>query len=118
MHCTVVGLSTTPAFLIIFHFFQIQNFMVLQQAFSYKKYMFSKRSGSKSFWSQKMAIFDICFFKFHYIKSTFYNPKQLANGQCQVIYLLKKSTFHFIKLLIAVDSKFRNDAATSPSGKK
>jgi uncharacterized membrane protein YraQ (UPF0718 family) len=33
----VVGLSTTPAFLIIFHFFQIQNFMVLQQAFSYKK---------------------------------------------------------------------------------
>ena len=37
LHCTVVGLSTRPAFLIIFHFFQIQNFMVLQQAFSYKK---------------------------------------------------------------------------------
>ena len=70
MHCTVVGLSTTPAFLIIFHFFQIQNFMVLQQAFSYKKYMFSKRSGSKSFWSQKMAIFDICFFKGVFSKSS------------------------------------------------
>ena len=35
--CTVVGLSTIPAFLIIFHFFQIQIFMVLQQSFSYKK---------------------------------------------------------------------------------
>ena len=33
---TVVGLSTRPAFLITFHFFQIQNFLVLQQAFSYK----------------------------------------------------------------------------------
>ena len=34
---TVVGPSTRPAFLIIFHFFQIQIFMVLQQSFSYKK---------------------------------------------------------------------------------
>ena len=75
-----------------------------------KKYMLSKRSGSKSFWSQKMAIFDIFFFKFHYIKSTFFNPKQLVNGLCQVIYLLKKFTFRFIKLLRAVESKFKNDA--------
>ena len=58
------------------------------------------------------------FFKPHYIKSTFYNPKQLVDGLCQVINLLKKITFSFIKLLIAVDSKFKNDAATSPSGKK
>jgi hypothetical protein len=65
-----------------------------------------------------MAIFGIFFFKFHYIKSTFYNPKQLVNGLCQVIYFLKKLTFLVIKLLIAVDSKFKNDAATSPSGKK
>ena len=50
------------------------------------------------------------FFKFHYIKSTFYNPKQLVNGLCQVIYLLKKFTFRFIKLLRAVESKFKNDA--------
>ena len=36
VQCTVVGVSSTPTFLIIFHFFQIQNFMVLQQSFSYK----------------------------------------------------------------------------------
>jgi hypothetical protein len=35
-----------------------------------------------------------------------------------VIYLLKKSTFGFIKLLIAVGCKFKNETSTSPSGKK
>ena len=40
LHWTVVGLSTRPAFLTIFHFFQVQVFMVLQQAFSYKKNTF------------------------------------------------------------------------------
>ena len=39
---TVVDLSTRPAFIIIFHFFQIQIFMVLQQAFSYKKIFFKE----------------------------------------------------------------------------
>ena len=33
--CTVVGLSSRPAFLIIFNFFQIQNFMILKQVYGY-----------------------------------------------------------------------------------
>jgi hypothetical protein len=32
--------------------------------------------------------------------------------------LQKKSTFHIMKLLIAVESKFQNDTSTLPSGKK
>jgi hypothetical protein len=58
------------------------------------------------------------FLNFYYIKSPFFGEKREANGLCQVIYLLKKSTFHFMQLLIAVESKFENDASTSPSGKK
>ena len=80
--------------------------------------MLSDRSGSKTFWSQKMVIFGNFVFKFHYIKSPFFGKKREANGLCQVIYLLKKSTFCFIKLLIAVESKFENDTSTSPSEKK
>ena len=33
-------------------------------------------------------------------------------------FFAKKSTFHFIKLLIAVDTKFENDMSISPSEKK
>ena len=55
---------------------------------------------------------------FHYMKSAFYGKILPANELCQVIYLLKKSTFDFIKLLIAVESKFKDDTSTSPSGKK
>ena len=40
--CTVVELSTTSAFLIIFHIFQIQTFKVLQQSFGYKKIFFKQ----------------------------------------------------------------------------
>ena len=39
---TVVELSTTPPFLIIYHIFQIQTFKVLQQSFSYKKLFFKQ----------------------------------------------------------------------------
>ena len=42
LECTVVELSTTPPFLIIFHIFQIQTFKVLQQSFSYKKIFFKQ----------------------------------------------------------------------------
>jgi hypothetical protein len=58
------------------------------------------------------------FLNFYYIKSPFFGKKREAYGLCQVIYLLKKSTFHFMKLLIAVESKFQNDASTSRSVKK
>jgi hypothetical protein len=58
------------------------------------------------------------FLNFYYLKSPFSGKILRANGLCQVIYLLKQSTFGFIKLLIAVDSKFQNDTSTSPSGKK
>jgi hypothetical protein len=58
------------------------------------------------------------FLNFYYIKSLFSGEIQRDNGLCQVIYFQKKSTFGFIKLLIAVDSKFENDTSTSPSGKK
>ena len=62
--------------------------------------------------------FGSIFFKFHYIKSPLYGEVGHANELCQVIYLQKKSTFGFIKLLIVVESKLKNDASTLPSGKK
>ena len=83
--------------------------------------MLSVRSGFKTFKLLKMALLGQIFWNFlnfHYIKSAFSGEILPANGLCQVIYLLKKSTFHFMKLLIAVDSKFENDTWTSPSGKK
>jgi hypothetical protein len=83
--------------------------------------MLIARSGFRMFWLLKMALLGQNFLKFldfYYIKSTFFGKKREANGLCQVIYLLKKSTFHFMKLLIAVESKFENNASTSPNVKK
>ena len=73
------------------------------------------------FWLLKMALLGQNLQKimnFNYIKSTFFGKKREAYGLCQVIYLLKKSTFHFMKLLIAVESKLENNASTPPSVKK
>ena len=90
-----IGLSTRRTFSIIFYFFQIQIFMVLQ-CFSYKNVFGSNRSGSKSFWSQKWQFLTI-FFQFHYIKSIFYTQKQLVNvsetGMTTVRYLATFSTW-------------------------
>ena len=64
--------------------------------------MLSARSGFKTFELLKMALLGQNLWKFlifHYIKSAFSGEIRRANGLCQVIYLLKKSTFHFIKLL-------------------
>ena len=58
------------------------------------------------------------FLYFYDIKSFFSGKKWEANGLCQVIYLLKKSTFHSMKLLIAVDSKIENDPFILPILKK
>ena len=83
--------------------------------------MLIARSGFRTFWLLKMALLGQNLLKilnFYYIKSTFFGKKREANGLCQVIYLLKKSTFHFMKLLIAVESKLENNASTSPSVKK
>jgi hypothetical protein len=87
---------------------------VRSPCFSYK-FFFEALEVDLNHFGNKKWQFLTFFFKFHYMKSTFYNPKQLVNG---LIYLLKKLTFLVIKLLIAVDSKFKNDASTSPSGKK
>ena len=64
-----------------------------------------------------MSIFGL-FFKFHYIKSPFSGKIRHANGLCQVIYLLKKSTFGVIKLWLnlysreAVQHKLKNSLKT------
>jgi hypothetical protein len=74
--------------------------------------MLSVISGFKTFKLLKMALLGQIFYNFlnfYYIKSAFSGEILPANGLCQVIYLLKKSTFHFMKLLIAVDGKFEND---------
>ena len=73
------------------------------------------------FWLLKMALLGQNLQKimnFYYIKSTFFGKKREAYGLCQVIYLLKKSTFHFMKFLIAVESSFENDALTLQIVKK
>ena len=78
------------------------------------------KSGFRTIWLLKMALLGQNFLKFlnfYYIKSTFFGKKREANGLCQVIYLLKKSTFGFIKLLIAVESKFKNDLQLHQVGK-
>ena len=83
--------------------------------------MLIARSGFRTFWLLKMALLGQNFLKFldfYYIKSTFFGKKREANGLCQVIYLLKKSTFHSMKLLIAVDSKIENDPFILPILKK
>ena len=83
--------------------------------------MLSVRNNSKMFKALKVTILGQIFrifLKFYYIKSPFSGGFQRANGLSPLIYLQKKSTFAFIKLLIAVDSKFENDTSTSPSGKK
>jgi hypothetical protein len=83
--------------------------------------MLIARRGFKMFYLLKMALLGKNFLKFlnfYYIKSTFWGEKREANGLCQVIYLLKKSTFHFMKLLIAIECKFENNASTSPNVKK
>ena len=83
--------------------------------------MLIARSGFRTFWLLKMALLGQNFLKFlnfYYIKSTFFGEKREANGLYQVIYLLKNPTFHFTKLLIAVESKLDNNAFTSPSVKK
>jgi hypothetical protein len=89
---TVVDLSTRSAFSIIFHFFQIQKFIVLQQSFSYKKIFLKQEKRILIILVTKNDNFWQFFFKCHYIKSTFYNPKQLVNGLCHVIYLLEKKS--------------------------
>jgi hypothetical protein len=73
--------------------------------------MLIARSGFRTGWLLK-------FLNFYYIKSTFFGKKREANGLCQVIFLLKKYTFQFMKLLIAVENKFENNASTSPNVKK
>ena len=82
------------------------------------KCMLIARSGFRTFWLLKMALLGQNFLNFYYIKSTFFGKKREANGLCQVIYLLKKSTFHSMKLLIAVDSKIENDPFILPILKK
>jgi hypothetical protein len=78
-------------------------------------------NSSKTSWVLKVTIlgyFFPFFLHFYYIKSPFSGKILHAIGRCQVISLLKIATFGFMKLLIAVESKFKNDASTSPSVKK
>jgi hypothetical protein len=58
------------------------------------------------------------FLNFYYIKSTFFGKKQEANGLCQVIFYQKRANFGFMKLWVALGSKFKNDASTSVNRKK
>ena len=57
--------------------------------------------------------FDPKILKFHHIKSPIFGVFLDANGQCQVVYLLKKITQKFS----VVVSKFENDPLTSLNGK-
>ena len=58
------------------------------------------------------------FLNFHYIKSTFLGTKGDLNGLCQVIYYQKRANFGFMKLWLALGSKFKNDASSSVNCKK
>ena len=50
------------------------------------------------------------FFKFHYIKLTFSGTKGDLNGLCQVIFYQKRANFGFMKLWVALGSKFNRSS--------
>jgi hypothetical protein len=79
--------------------------------------MLSVRSQSKTFLALKVTVLGQnvwIFLSFYDIKTPFFGKKLEAYGLCQVIYMLKKFTFCFMKLLMAVESNFENGASTSP----
>ena len=90
-----IGLSTRRTFSIIFYFFQIQIFMVLQ-CFSYKN-VFEVIEVDLNHFGHKNGNFWLFLFQFHYIKSIFYTQKQLVNvsetGMTTVRYLATFSTW-------------------------
>ena len=89
--CTVVELSTRTALLNIDQSLQFGIFWSQSKALFMITCMLSAGSGSKTFGALKVSIF----LNFQYIKWAIFCVFLHANGQCQMIFLLKKITQKF-----------------------
>jgi hypothetical protein len=78
--------------------------------------MLSLRSGSKTFGALKLAFLGF-FFYFYYIKSTFFSVHQQPSDLKTKYSLIKVSQKKPGLVLLALVSKFENDASTSLNGK-
>ena len=111
IECTVVKLNTRPNPLIISKFLQFRTFWSQTKALFIIRCTLSVESWFKTFRVQKWP----CWVQnFYYIKSPIFGVFRDANGQCPVVYLLKKISQNSS----VVVSKLENDPLTSLSGKK